>query len=96
MHEHVRRLPKLKHPAGHTSGGGRTGEQKVPGGGQAAVPGVGSAWAWRDEWVTGPVWGRKESGNHDFFCLLVQYFLGLEFSVTELAKPLESHRKPTV
>jgi len=33
---------------------------RVPGRDQAADQGVGSAWTWQDELVTGPVWGRHQ------------------------------------
>lgn len=45
---------------------------RVPGIGQAADQGTGSAWIWQDDSVTGPMWDRNQSANHGFFPLIVQ------------------------
>lgn len=75
MHKHVIKLPK--HPLTlklDTLLLKEEGQEstRVPDDGQAAEQGVGSAWAQQDKLVTGPVWDRKKSDNHDFFCLVVQ------------------------
>lgn len=73
-HACVRKLPEHTHRldmAGLPEEEGWA-NTRVPGVGQAADQGIGSAWDWQDESVTGPVWDRNESGNHGFFPLLVQ------------------------
>lgn len=72
-HKCVRKLPEHTHQPGmllpEEEGWANT---EVSGVGQTAGQGIGTAWVWQNDWVTGPVWDRNQSANHGFFPLIVQ------------------------
>lgn len=74
IHKHVRKPPKhpLSQPGTLLLKDKGWASTRVPDGGQAADQWVSRAWAWQGKSVTGLVWGRNESGNHDFFCRVDQ------------------------